>query len=105
MLPIILEWIVPMLTRPRRPHVCTLDSYDEFLFAVRGEVNERRGQVILEAFEAMDKDKSGAINAADLKVHIRVRSCSLYNVAIMNFLLARQILTYNIKFLQDVCVE
>lgn len=43
-------------------------SYDEFLFAVSGDVNERRSQVILEAFEVMDKDKSGAVNAADLKV-------------------------------------
>lgn len=33
-----------------------------------GELNERRSQVILEAFEVMDKDKSGAVNAADLKV-------------------------------------
>lgn len=43
-------------------------SYDEFLFAVRGEVNERRSQVILQAFEAMDKDNSGAINSQDMKV-------------------------------------
>lgn len=33
-----------------------------------GELNERRSQVILEAFEVMDKDKSGAVNTADLKV-------------------------------------
>ncbi|CAN0165406.1 unnamed protein product, partial [Ectocarpus sp. 13 AM-2016] len=44
----------------------TID-YDEFLFAVRGELNERRAQVILEAFEVMDKDKNGALNASDLK--------------------------------------
>ena len=48
-------------------------SYDEFLFAVSGELNERRSQVILEAFEVMDKDKSGAVNAADLKVRQRRR--------------------------------
>lgn len=35
---------------------------------MRGELNERRAQVILEAFEVMDKDKSGAIIASDLKV-------------------------------------
>lgn len=45
-----------------------LVSYDEFLFAVRGKLNERRAQVILEAFEVMDKDKNGALNASDLKV-------------------------------------
>lgn len=43
-------------------------SYDEFLFAVRGEVNERRSQVILQAFEAMDKNNSGAVDSQDLKV-------------------------------------
>lgn len=37
---------------------------------MRGELNERRSQVVLEAFEAMDKDKSGAVNASDLKVRI-----------------------------------
>ena len=43
-------------------------SYEEFLFAVQGEVNERRAQLILEAFEVMDKDKSGIVNRADLVV-------------------------------------
>lgn len=43
-------------------------SYDEFIFAVRGEMNERRAQVVLEAFECMDKDKSGAIDSRDVKV-------------------------------------
>ncbi|CAM9273897.1 unnamed protein product [Pylaiella littoralis] len=42
-------------------------NYDEFLFAVRGEVNERRAQVILEAFEVTDKDKSGVVDASDMK--------------------------------------
>ena len=59
-------------------------SYDEFLFGVRGEVNERRSQVILQAFEAMDKDKSGAINSDDLKVfdlsYNRVLSFNLFFV-------------------------
>lgn len=43
-------------------------SYEEFLFAVRGQVNERRAQLILEAFDVLDKDKSGIINSADLQV-------------------------------------
>lgn len=57
-------------------------SYDEFLFAVRGELNERRSQVVLEAFEAMDKDKSGAVNASDLKVRSKSRARSWYVVYI-----------------------
>lgn len=48
-------------------------SYDEFIFAVRGEMNERRAQVVLEAFECMDKDKSGAIDSHDVKVSSAIR--------------------------------
>ena len=41
-------------------------SYDEFLVAVRGPLNERRKQFVYMAFEILDKNKSGVIEVSDL---------------------------------------
>eukprot|EP00595_Chromulina_sp_UTEXLB2642_P000916 CAMPEP_0196761750 /NCGR_PEP_ID=MMETSP1095-20130614/1052_1 /TAXON_ID=96789 ORGANISM="Chromulina nebulosa, Strain UTEXLB2642" /NCGR_SAMPLE_ID=MMETSP1095 /ASSEMBLY_ACC=CAM_ASM_000446 /LENGTH=528 /DNA_ID=CAMNT_0042111681 /DNA_START=8 /DNA_END=1594 /DNA_ORIENTATION=- len=41
-------------------------SYDEFLIGVRGELNERRKQLVLQAFQILDTDKSGIIELSDI---------------------------------------
>ena len=41
-------------------------SYDEFLVALRGPLNERRKQFVYLAFEILDKDKNGVIETKDL---------------------------------------
>ena len=41
-------------------------TYDEFLFGVRGEMNERREQMALLAFDVIDKDKSGILDIDDI---------------------------------------
>ena len=41
-------------------------TYDEFLFGVRGEMNTRREQMVLLAFDVMDKDKSGMLDLDDI---------------------------------------
>lgn len=41
-------------------------SYDEFLVALRGPLNDRRKQFVYLAFEILDKDKSGIIETKDL---------------------------------------
>ncbi|KAA0145592.1 hypothetical protein FNF28_07855 [Cafeteria roenbergensis] len=43
-----------------------LVSYDEFLLAVRGPMNERRRAVVEEAFRKLDRDGSGEVTAEDL---------------------------------------
>jgi len=42
-------------------------SYDEFLFGLKGPMNDRRAQIVLEAFAIMDADKSGIIEVNDLE--------------------------------------
>eukprot|EP01038_Epipyxis_sp_PR26KG_P014278 gene14278-19155_t len=42
-------------------------TYDEFLVTLRGELNERRRQLVLLAFEILDKDKSGVVTIEDIK--------------------------------------
>ena len=41
-------------------------TYDEFLFGIRGEMNERREQMVLLAFDVLDKDKSGVVDVDDI---------------------------------------
>jgi Ca2+-binding EF-hand superfamily protein len=41
-------------------------TYDEFLFGVRGEMNTRREQMVLLAFDVIDKDKSGILDLDDI---------------------------------------
>jgi Ca2+-binding EF-hand superfamily protein len=41
-------------------------TYDEFLFGVRGELNTRREQMVLLAFDVIDKDKSGILDLDDI---------------------------------------
>jgi len=41
-------------------------TYDEFLFGVRGEMNTRREQMVLLAFDVIDKDKSGIMDLDDI---------------------------------------
>ena len=41
-------------------------SYDEFLVALRGPLNEKRKQFVYLAFEILDKDKNGMIETKDL---------------------------------------
>mmetsp|Transcript_12079 Transcript_12079/g.19501 ORF Transcript_12079/g.19501 Transcript_12079/m.19501 type:complete len:351 (-) Transcript_12079:338-1390(-) len=42
-------------------------SYDEFLRALRGEMNLRRKALVLKAFRVLDSDKSGVLDLNDLK--------------------------------------
>jgi Ca2+-binding EF-hand superfamily protein len=42
-------------------------NYDEFLMAVRGELNEFRRGIIEKAFRKIDKDGSGEIDIEDIK--------------------------------------
>ena len=42
-------------------------NYEEFLRTVRGEMNERRKKIALQAFDKMDKDNSGIIDINDIK--------------------------------------
>lgn len=42
-------------------------SYNEFLRGARGEINENRKQLVLQAFEILDKDKSGSIEVEEIK--------------------------------------
>lgn len=41
--------------------------YNEFLFGLRGDLNERRKAVVKLAFEKLDKNKNGQITIEDLK--------------------------------------
>ena len=41
-------------------------NYEEFLSGIRGKLNERRLQMVLLAFDVLDKDKSGVIDLDDL---------------------------------------
>jgi len=41
-------------------------TYDEFLIGVRGELNERREQMVLLAFDVLDKDGSGVVDLDDI---------------------------------------
>ena len=45
----------------------TTISFDEFLIAIRGELNERRKSLVMMAFELLDADKSGLIQIDDIK--------------------------------------
>ncbi len=42
-------------------------SFDEFLFAIRGSLNERRKALVMLAFELLDADKSGLIQLNDIQ--------------------------------------
>jgi Ca2+-binding EF-hand superfamily protein len=41
-------------------------DYDEFLVGIRGKLNERRTQLVLLAFDVLDRDKSGIIEINDI---------------------------------------
>jgi Ca2+-binding EF-hand superfamily protein len=42
-------------------------SFDEFIFAIRGELNERRKNLVLLAFDVLDADHSGVVEINDLR--------------------------------------
>jgi len=42
-------------------------SFDEFLIGVRGDMNQRREQLVLMAFEVFDSDKSGVVDMKDIE--------------------------------------
>ena len=42
-------------------------NYDEFLMAIRGELNDFRRGIIEKAFRKIDKDGSGVIDIDDIK--------------------------------------
>lgn len=42
-------------------------TFDEFLVAVRGELNERRKSLVMLAFDLLDADKSGLIEVDDIR--------------------------------------
>lgn len=42
-------------------------NFDEFLMAVRGDMNETRTELVQKAFAQLDKDGSGIINLQDIK--------------------------------------
>mmetsp|Transcript_11284 Transcript_11284/g.14683 ORF Transcript_11284/g.14683 Transcript_11284/m.14683 type:complete len:536 (+) Transcript_11284:329-1936(+) len=65
-------------------------SYDEFLFGLRGELNERRSQLVLQAFQILDTDKSGTIEVSDL--HGRY-NCSKHPKVIDGSMTENEVLT------------
>jgi Ca2+-binding EF-hand superfamily protein len=44
----------------------TID-YDEFLFAVRGELNDGRLKLVLQAYKKLDRDGNGVLDVNDIK--------------------------------------
>jgi Ca2+-binding EF-hand superfamily protein len=42
-------------------------SIDEFLYALRGEMNEQRTAVVTQAFKKLDRDGSGYLNIMDIR--------------------------------------
>ena len=69
-------------------------NFDEFLVGIRGELNERRKDIVLKAFLKFDKDCSGAITADDLAgvyrvdMHPKFKSGEMTEVEIFNEFLA-----------------
>jgi hypothetical protein len=49
-------------------------DYDEFLRAVRGEMNQRRKKLALQAFDKLDSDKSGVIEINEIKYLYNVKN-------------------------------
>lgn len=43
-------------------------SFDEFLRAIRGELNERRAGMVMMAYNVLDKDGSGQVTIADIEM-------------------------------------
>jgi Ca2+-binding EF-hand superfamily protein len=43
-------------------------SFDEFLRAVRGELNERRQAMVMMAYNVLDKDGSGQVTIKDIEM-------------------------------------
>jgi Ca2+-binding EF-hand superfamily protein len=43
-------------------------SYDEFLRAIRGDMNERRRNLVLQAYRKLDKNKDGKVNIEDMRI-------------------------------------
>lgn len=42
-------------------------DYEEFLFGVRGEMNDFRRAIAMKAFKVMDKDGSGVLDISDIR--------------------------------------
>jgi len=42
-------------------------SFDEFLRAIRGDLNERRRKMVHMAYKVLDKDASGQVSIADIE--------------------------------------
>lgn len=42
-------------------------SYDEFIIRIRGQLNERRKNLVLLAFEILNADKSGIVDLDDIR--------------------------------------
>jgi Ca2+-binding EF-hand superfamily protein len=49
-------------------------DYDEFLRAVRGEMNQKRKKLALQAFDKLDSDKSGVIEINEIKYLYNVKN-------------------------------
>lgn len=43
-------------------------SFDEFLRAIRGDLNERRKDMVMQAYRVLDKDGSGMVTIADIEM-------------------------------------
>jgi Ca2+-binding EF-hand superfamily protein len=43
-------------------------SFDEFLRAIRGDLNERRRGMVHQAYKVLDKDGSGQVTIADIEI-------------------------------------
>ena len=42
-------------------------NYDEFLYAIKGPMNQRRKEIVLKAFKKLDRDGSGVVDIDDIK--------------------------------------
>ena len=49
-------------------------NYDKFLYAIRGEMNKTRMDVVAAAFCKFDKMANGLVKASDLRVAINVKN-------------------------------
>jgi len=49
-------------------------TYDEFLVGIRGELSERRAQMVLMAFDVLDADKSGEVTIDDIRMKYDAKS-------------------------------
>ena len=59
-------------------------NYEIFLKQLQGELNQRRQNIVNEAFKKLDTEKCGVIDLADIKTFFNSKNCPLVAAAIMS---------------------